>query len=428
MRLKLVSLLCVAIVIFGMGISRLISSSVVFSLHLPSSEQNLEALVAEGSSSQKSLEEPKREHTDASLDKEYEEIFSDILVNDTFLDEGSLFEDEKIDQMQLPTISKDLYRINIGDSFYVYVYGEPNTGRTVTVDFTGSIYYFSMDPIFVRGTTFEEFRSILNERVNKLFKFGSVAIVPLQFGGQYYTILGEVGGAGKKVLQGKTTVLTAICDAGGLRSGGFRGQTIDFADLNHTFLARHGDYVPVDFSRLIIDGDMSQDIPLESGDYIFVPSALNREIYVTGEVGVSTSIGYLHTITLVEALAEARGINSTASSRIIIIRGSLVNPIQFQVDIRRILRGYEPNFILQPGDIIYVPPRRFQTLKDLGELAVSSFVTSATSNFGSRAWQEFDREASSAHMQLEADRDARKAARRAERAAEEQQEEAEEHK
>jgi len=350
---------------------------------------------------------------DSQFDKEYEKTFLELLENDPSFDDELFFADDELSTPQPAVPSSEPYRVNNGDSFFIQVYGEPNSGRTVTVDYRGMIYYMLMDPLFVAGKTIEEMRSALNERISTLFRFGQVSITPMQFGGRYYTILGEINGRGKKVLQGYTSVLSAIADAGGLTMGALRGQTVDFSDLNHAFLARKGDYVPVDFNKLIIEGDMSQDVPLESGDYIYVPSALNREIYVLGEVGSPTTIGYVHTISLVEALITAGGTTTIASSRIMVIRGSLVNPILFQIDLRRILRGYEPNFLLQPGDIVYAPPRRYQTLKDLYETAVSAFVGSVVGTMSSKAFEEVWRDASPAHMAHEAREQAREAAEEA---------------
>lgn len=193
--------------------------------------------------------------------------------------------------------------------------------------------------------------------------------------------------------------MTALCSAGGFRSGAFRGQTVDLADLNHAFLTRKGDYIPIDFERMVIDGDLSQDISLDSGDYIYVPSGLNKEIFVLGEVNTPTAIAYLRTMSIVEALAEARCYSDRASSRIIVIRGSLVNPIQFRVDIRRILWGFEPNFMLQPGDIVYVPAMRFTSLKEVLRAGVRAFVHSVANYGGQQFFKEVTRDAANAHSQ-----------------------------
>lgn len=340
---------------------------------------------------------------DSSFDAEYHETLIALIENGEARDE-ELFDDESA----TPQIehTKERYRLNVGDSFSISILGEKGSDRTVVVDFTGSIYYRLNEPLFVLGKTIEEVRSLLNSHIQKVLPGKSVLITPHQFAGRFYTILGEVVQPGKKTLQGKTTVMTALCAAGGFRTGAFRSQTIDMQDLNHTFLARKGDYVPIDFTRLVNDGDLSQDVELETGDYIFVPSALSREIYVLGEVNTPTTIGYVHPISLVEALCEARGMAPRASSRIIVIRGSLVNPIQFQIDIRRILRGTEPNFMLLPGDIVFVPVRHFQSAREVLQAGVRAFVSAAAEFAGAKFFTEVVTKAAARNQKSESSSEA----------------------
>ena len=68
--------------------------------------------------------------------------------------------------------------------------------------------------------------------------------------------------------------------AGGLNKGQFRATSIELADLSHAFLARNGEVLPVDFSRLLNQGDLRFNVQLQSGDLISIPSGLEQEIYV----------------------------------------------------------------------------------------------------------------------------------------------------
>jgi len=291
------------------------------------------------------------------------------------------------ESLQEPTEEKGPYRLRIGDRLYITVYGEPNTNRVVEVDYTGSISYLLVDSVFALGKTIDELRQELDVGIRKYFKHAIVTITPVQFGGQYYTILGQVNNPGKKILQQKTTLLEALCSAGGFSMGSFRSQTTELADLGHAFVAREGDYVPVDFRRLVIDGDLSENIDIETGDYIFIPNSLYKEVYILGELNAPTTIGYLNTVTVIDAIAEARGLTPRASSRAIVIRGSLANPTRYEVDLNRILKGKEKDFVLQPGDIFFVPPFKFTNLKDVVKAGIRAFVGAAASVAGSRTWQ-----------------------------------------
>lgn len=346
-----------------------------------------------------------------------EEILVEEEVEDVVLPEDALGEEEDLDQIAIPQpmipvpggeevsieaikeapeavsprpeltqTDGNRYRLRIGDRLFVTIYGERGTGQTVTVDSTGHISYLLVGSVFALGKTIDELRQILDAEIRKTFRFAFVTVTPVEFGGQYYTILGEVRKPGKKLLASKTTLLEALCQAGGFSTGSFRSQTIDLADLRHAFLVRKGEYLPVDFERLVIEGDLSIDVDLKNGDYIYVPSSLYREISILGEVNSPTTIGFLNTVSVVEALSQARGITSRASSRAIIIRGALSHPERFVVDINRILKGFERDFLLQPGDILYVPPFTFTSLKDVIKGGIRAFVSTVGSIAGSRTF------------------------------------------
>lgn len=281
-------------------------------------------------------------------------------------------------------IGQDLepYRLHIGDRLYLSIHGQRNTGRAVTVDHTGSIYYLFIGGQFVLGKTLDELRMLLNKEINKYFENTFVSVTPIEFGSQSYTIFGQVKIPGKKVIQGKTSLLMAIAESGGFTEGMFRSQTIDLADLAHAFLARDGEYVPVDFRKLITEGDVSEDVELLNGDYIYIPNSLYKEIHVLGEVREPTTFGFINTVSLVEAIAQARGLTSRASSRILVIRGSLSNPQPFLIDINLILRGQEPDFLLQPGDIVFAPVMRLHNLKEVVKLGIRAFVADSSAAAG----------------------------------------------
>jgi len=123
--------------------------------------------------------------------------------------------------------------------------------------------------------------------------------------GDYYSILGEVKEPGYKRIEGNPTVLSALCEAKGFTTRLYRDQTVDQSDLSRSFMVREGQFVPIDFVKLVEEGDISQDIALKNGDYIYInQSGLNR-IYVLGEVNSPTTFEFLHTSTLAQAITEA---------------------------------------------------------------------------------------------------------------------------
>jgi polysaccharide export outer membrane protein len=281
------------------------------------------------------------------------------------------------------------YKLKIGDKLLISLYTEPLSKKITTVDPSGSISFLFVNTLPVVGKTIEEVRTELTDRLTSYYQEPILIINGIEFFPDSYTILGEVNAPGRRRIKGTATILSAIADAGSFTNRFFREETIDMENLDRSFLSRRGEYIPVDFNRLIKYGDMSQDIILEPGDYIHIATAMMNKVYVLGSVNAPTSINYyFDTITLAQAVAEAGGLGLNASSRVAVIRGALSRPTRFLIDINRILKGYACDFPLRPGDIVYVPEMRFTTVKEIVKMGIRSFISIAANVAGNTAFLE----------------------------------------
>lgn len=295
----------------------------------------------------------------------------------------------------LPTRSKpkpetpDLYRLKIGDKFAIGLYGDLLTSRQeVEVSPTGTLSYQSARFIPAVGRTIPEVKKDLEEHLKSYYRFPILSLTAIKLVGNHYTVIGEVSLPGVKPLIGHVTILSALSNAGGFSTRIYRDQTIDLVDLDRSFLTRHGKYVPVDFTRLIKEGDLSLDLSIEPGDFLYMATYVMPKVYVVGEVIQATTINYLFDISLAEALAEAGGVTLRASSRVAVIRGALNCPQLYLIDINRLLKGHACNFWLEPGDIVYVPPFRFTHFKDYIEGGIAAFVGELLNIAGTNAFLE----------------------------------------
>jgi protein involved in polysaccharide export with SLBB domain len=157
--------------------------------------------------------------------------------------------------------------------------------------------------------------------------------------------------------------------------------------------------VPVDFYRLLHEGDMSQNIQLLPDDFVYVPSALGQQVYVLGSVHSQRAIVYTERTTLLSAIASANGgttydylgeyygtrVADAYLSHVAIVRGSLAEPQVAVVDFTAIMKGKAPDIRLEPGDIVYVPDSPYRTLKSYANMIVNAFVTTVAANEGVRA-------------------------------------------
>jgi len=266
------------------------------------------------------------------------------------------------------------YRLGIGDVLAVSIYGEDGSLREVPVDPSGQVSFLMVGTMPAVGRTIDELRSDLQKRVSAKLARGIVQVIPVRFGSQTYTILGELNYPGTYLMEGRTTVLDAIAKARGIRTGYFRNSTAEMADYRNAALIRNGQIVPVDFEALVSRGDATQNVELRNGDILNIPSSLVRNIYVLGEVNFPRTVGFVSSVFLMQALSEARGLKSTSDGRIVVVRGSLSHPEARMVRFEKILSGKDPNIPLAPGDIVYVPPQRLAFLREIVETAITGFA------------------------------------------------------
>ena len=251
------------------------------------------------------------------------------------------------------------YHIKPGDQMEISVFGEPDMRKKIIVQPDGKLSYFLVGEITVVEMTFSELRTEVEKRLSKYILSPSVTIIGEKYEGNYITVLGAVKKPGRHSVFQTDRVIDALSRAEGLKfitsdDSSFAGE---IANLKLAYLSRNGELLDVDFVRLINNGDMSQNIPVQVGDFIYIPSSTTQQVFVLGEVNLPRSIPFRATTTLLEAITSANGFNeSTACKRsVCVIKGSLVKPEIKIVNFNKILKGKELNIVLDPGDIVYVP-------------------------------------------------------------------------
>ena len=245
-----------------------------------------------------------------------------------------------------------------GDVLDIAVYDEPDlTIEGIPIRPDGKISYPLAGELQAEGMTVTDLNQALTERLEKFILAPKVSIIVQEFNSQQYTIFGEVVSPGMYPLTTDISITAALASAGGLNKGNFRATTVELADLSHAFIAREGVVLPVDFTRLIRQGDMRYDISLQAGDYIYIPSGLSKEVYILGEVKNAMLFAYREDMPMSRTLAQAEGFTPDADlKRVHIIRGSLHNPTVIMINFEEVLKGNAREVALEPGDIIYVPP------------------------------------------------------------------------
>jgi polysaccharide export outer membrane protein len=267
------------------------------------------------------------------------------------------------------------YHVGPGDTLLVAVYNHPelaistyagsigaaaasSNGRTagLYVDNDGTIQFPMIGSVAVAGKTVDQLRQFLEQSLARFVKEPKVTVQVIFNGSIRYYLLGQFNQPGMKFADRPMNLLEGISLGGSI--------VMDHASLTGAYVARKGKRLPVNFRRLLREGDMHQNISLRGGDTIVVPDNLSEQAFVFGGSAGSNSRGgavpFLNgRLDILQALAQAGiGFRERAQGRLSevrIIRSEADRGSFFVVDVNKILRGAAGSFLLSPGDIVFVP-------------------------------------------------------------------------
>ena len=268
-----------------------------------------------------------------------------------------------------------LYRIGPGDVLEVIVTrGLAQDKQTVTVRSDGTVSV-GLATAKVDGANVEEAADRLRDGLALYFRDPRVEVTVKEHQSKRVTVLGAVGGgprggAGVYPLTGRTTLSEILARAGGATPN---------ADLQQVQLTRaDGTRYTINLYRLIVEGELRQDVILDAGDAIFVPllSAAGAaavpgavasaavpgadlpRIFIFGEVRTPGAYTFTANMHVAQALAQAGGPTDVGLHESVrVIRGGLDNPEIIEANFARLLLEGDrrQDVALLPNDIVVVP-------------------------------------------------------------------------
>lgn len=286
----------------------------------------------------------------------------------------------------------ELFMLGPGDVLDIELLGEAGSRSTTVVGPDGKLYFHLLPGLDVWGLTLAQTKALLERELLKFVRAEpQVAITLRGVGSKRVWLLGRLTTPGVYTLASPTTLLEGISLAGGTISGGTSAE--DVADLRRSFVIRQGQLLSVDFHRLLREGDMSQNVFLRPDDFVYLRSAVAREVYVLGAVAMPNVVPFRERLTLVAAIASVGGptarvrgtIGEAYLSHVAIVRGSLTEPRIAVVDYNAIVKGKAPDVALEPQDIVYVPFTPYRYLTRYLNMILNSFVNTIAINEGQRA-------------------------------------------
>jgi protein involved in polysaccharide export with SLBB domain/capsular polysaccharide biosynthesis protein len=265
-----------------------------------------------------------------------------------------------------------------GDVLTLALYGQPELTRSeVAIAPDGMINYLEATNVLATGLTIDELRTKLDEGLGQYRRAPRTMITPIAFKSKKYYMLGKVLAKGVYTLDRPLTVIEAIARARGFENGLVDRNIIDLADYQRSFVMRDGKRIPLNFEKLFQEGDLTQNIAIEPGDYVYFPSTNVKEVYVVGEVRLPGTVTFTPDLTIIGAIAARAGYTERAyKARVLVVRGSINHPELLAVDTHAILDARGTDFKLQPKDIVYVNSRPFIRVEELADLAATAFIQS----------------------------------------------------
>ena len=250
------------------------------------------------------------------------------------------------------------YRIGEGDTLEIVVLGYPEISRPqALVRPDGRITIPMLGDIEVAGLEPTEASRVVTEGLAPFLKRPTATVLVSQAQASRAMVLGMVRAPGSYVMRGPTRLRDLLAMAGGLVYRDREGSDPVAADLGRGALFRGEELVPVDFARLLVAGDRTQDVYVHPGDIVVLPPAREREVLVLGEVRGPRALSYRGGMTLLSALAQAGGFTPDArQGQVRVIRGSLAKPRVYLLDVVEILAAQRTDVALRPGDVVYVSP------------------------------------------------------------------------
>lgn len=238
------------------------------------------------------------------------------------------------------------YIVGPGDEISIQLFGKENEQHLLTVGRDGFINMPKLGPISVAGKAFSQVRDDLTLRIKKQIIGADVAVGMGELRLMQVYVLGDANRPGAYNISSLATLTQAIIAAGGVAETG---------SLRQIEVRRGGKLVQrVDLYDLLINGDKSGDIRLQSGDAIFIHPVAQR-VAIDGEVLRPAIYELKGNTSLSELVAIAGGVTPGGSRS----GAQITRPTDRGMDVitRDLGDQSDARFLLSAGDKVLIQGR-----------------------------------------------------------------------
>lgn len=238
--------------------------------------------------------------------------------------------------------------------------------KPTRIDGDGDMEVPLVGRVHVSGLTVQQVEQELNKALGTYVRHPQVAVSVAEVRSQPVSVLGEVNTPGIHQVQGHKTLLEMLALAGGVRpDAGYsirvtRQLVWGCIPLPKAELDASGQFsvAEVDLRKIMEARDPQDNIQIFPHDIITVPKA--EMVYVIGDVKRSGGfvLGEHQSMSVLQALSLAEGINTTADSRharILRMKDNTHQPEETYVDVKGVLSGKKSDIALQGNDVLFIP-------------------------------------------------------------------------
>ena len=209
------------------------------------------------------------------------------------------------------------YVIGPGDELLIRTWGQLSQNLHLVVDRTGSVYIPQIGEAHVAGLQFAQLQSFLKTQFDRVYRNYDLNVNLGQLRSIQVFITGEARQPGSYTISSLSTLVNAIFACGGPEPHG---------SLRHIQLKRGGKIVTdFDLYDLLLKGDKSNDMPLETGDVIYFPP-MGSQVAVVGSVQVPAIYELRGNETVADAIALAGGTSALANTSALVIERTEIQP------------------------------------------------------------------------------------------------------
>ena len=252
------------------------------------------------------------------------------------------------------------YRIGPKDKLLITFWiGLEEKKYEVTVSPQHTVSFSYIKNFNVTGFTPTELAEEFTKQLSEVFRDPFIKVeIPDKFKQAYHlSIFGAVRsltrqptGPGVYGMFGKERFTEFLSRAGG---------HLPTADLTNVQLTRGRKQYYLNIFDALFRSDYRQDVIIEDGDVIFIPSKteIKNRVYVLGEVARPGLFTFDNDITMLDAVITAGGPTVYGKARqVLVIRGEIEKPEVIKVNLMDVVqRGdFRKNIPLNNGDVVYV--------------------------------------------------------------------------